>query len=142
MKLPDTNVLIYAANEDAPQHHRAYRCLEDAFSRPGGVGLAWISLVSFVRVTTRRGILAHPLSTQAALGLMNFWLDRPRARVLHPTDRHAELLGGLLTSAGTAGNLTNDAHLAALAIEHGATLVSFDHDFHRFDGLDFERLKI
>lgn len=72
---------------------------------------------------------------------MKFWLDHPRVQVLLPTQQHADLLGGLLATAGTADNLTTDAHLAALAIEHGATLVSFDRDFDRFDGLSFERLR-
>ncbi len=71
---------------------------------------------------------------------MNFWLDQPRARLVHPTELHASLIGNLLVAAGTAGNLTTDAHLAALAIEHGATLASFDRDFGRFDGLNLELL--
>ena len=68
------------------------------------------------------------------------WLAAPGARVLHPTERHEPILSRLLLGAGTGGNLTTDAHLAALAIEHGATLGSFDRDFERFAGLDFEAL--
>lgn len=79
------------------------------------------------------------MSIETALHFLNVWLSEPSARVLHPTDRHEQLLGRLLIAAGS-GNLTTDAHLAALAIEHGATLASFDRDFERFNVLDFERL--
>lgn len=141
MKLPDANVLIYSVNKKAPQHGVAMDWLRDAYAAPAGVGLAWISLIAFVRISTRGGIFAQPLTIRQALKTMNFWLDQPRARVLHPTARHADVIGNLLAIAGSAGNLTNDAHLAALAIEHGATLASFDGDFDRFDGLKFERLR-
>lgn len=141
MKVPDTNILLYAANTAAPQHSISLAWLEQAFGAPAGVGLAWMSLLGFLRVSTRRGIFPNPLSVEDALRTMSFWLDQPRARVLLPTQQHADLLGELLATAGTAGNLTTDAHLAALAIEHGATLASFDRDFDRFDRLRFERLR-
>jgi uncharacterized protein len=141
MKLPDTNVLVYAVNTAAPQHTAALRWLKEAFIAPAGVGFAWVSLLGFVRVSTRRGILASPLAVVDALRTMNFWLDQPRARLVQPTERHADLISDLLLAAGSAGNLTTDAHLAALAIEHGATLGSFDGDFDQFKGLSFERLR-
>jgi predicted nucleic acid-binding protein len=75
-----------------------------------------------------------------ALRIVDGWLSHPGAMVLHPGPRHAALLGALLIGAGTAGNLTTDAHLAAIAIEHGATVASFDRDFSRFAGLRFEHL--
>jgi len=140
MKLPDVNVLLYAANADSPLQPAASAWLEAAFENPSGVGFAWVALLGFVRVGTRRGILSEPMSIETALRFLNVWLSEPGARVLHPTERHEQLLGRLLIAAGSAGNLTTDAHLAALAIEHGATLASFDRDFERFSGLDFERL--
>ena len=76
----------------------------------------------------------------AALGLMDSWLSHPRARILQPTERHADILARLLLAAGTAGTLTNDAHLAALAIEHNATLGTFDKDFKRFPNIRFDLL--
>lgn len=79
--------------------------------------------------------LPRPLSVEDALGVVDRWLGQPRAQAVHPGERHAEILGRLLESAGTGGNLTTDAHLAALAIEHGATILSFDRDFARFDGV-------
>jgi len=113
-----------------------------AFTIPAGVGLTWVALLGFIRISTRRGILTHPLDVQDALSTVRDWIAAPRARVVHPTERHGPILERLLTDIGTAGNLTSDAHLAALAIEHGATLASFDRDSARFDGLDFERLRV
>ena len=141
MKLPDTNVLVHAVNHDSPAHAPALAWLTTAFGNAAGVGLAWGALLGFIRISTRRGILAHPLTLEQALEVTNQWLDHPHAHVLNPGARHAALLGRLLSGAGAAGNLTNDAHLAALAIEHRATLGSFDHDFERFAGLDFELLR-
>ena len=140
MKLPDTNVLLYAVNTAAPQRRDAERWLVDAFGGAAGVGLSWAALLGFIRLSTRAGIFENPLPVETALRAVDQWLSHPAARVLEPGTRHAALLGRLLLGAGVAGNLTTDAHLAALAIEHGATLGSFDRDFHRFAGLDFEWL--
>ena len=115
--------------------------LEAAYASPNGVGFAWQALIAFIRLTTRQGILPKPLSVDDALGLVRDWLAHPHACILQPTDAHERVFGELLSAAGKGGSLCNDAHLAALAIEHGATLASFDRDFDRFDGLAFERLR-
>jgi uncharacterized protein len=141
MKLPDTNVLLYAVNSDAPQHAVARDWLTGALAAPAGVALAWGALIGFIRLSTRRGILPKPLGVEDSLSIVRDWIEAPRARLVDPTPRHGPMLASLLLAAGTAGNLTNDAHLAALAIEHGATLASFDRDFDRFEGLLFERLR-
>jgi uncharacterized protein len=140
MKLPDVNVLLFAVNEGCPEHDAARAWLESAFEEPRGVGFAWMALLGFVRLATRRGIFPKPLAVEDALLVVRTWIDEPRASVLHPTERHAPLLARLLIPAGTGGNLTTDAHLAAIAIEYGATLGSFDRDFERFSGLSFEVL--
>ncbi len=140
MKLVDTNVLLYAVNADAPQHALARTWLRNALVAPQGVGLAWQALLGFVRLSTRSGVLPAPLSVTDALAVMNRWLAAPAARVVQPTEQHAALVGRLLLGAGTAGNLVGDAHLAALALEHGATLVTFDRDFARFAGVAIELL--
>jgi toxin-antitoxin system PIN domain toxin len=140
VKLPDVNVLLYAANTASAEHQEARAWLEAAFNEPGGVGLAWVALLGFVRLATRRGILSKPLAVEDALSVVRAWLAQPQASVLNPTERHAQILSRLLVAAGTGGNLTTDAHLAALAIEHGATLGSFDRDFERFSGLASEAL--
>ena len=140
MKLPDTNVLVNSVNDFSPSRKPATIWLENAFDDAAGVGFAWLALVGFVRISTQRGVLQTPLEASVALGLMDSWLSHPRARILHPTARHADILARLLLAAGTAGTLTNDAHLAALAIEHNATLGTFDKDFKRFPNIKFDLL--
>ena len=135
MKLPDANLLIYAFDEGSPSHARAKAWLEELLSGPEPVGFAWMVLVAFVRVTTRSRIFEHPLEPSKAFEIVEGWLVKPNAIVLHPTERHLGILRGLVEPLGTAGNLTTDAHLAALAIEHGAELCSADSDFGRFPGL-------
>jgi hypothetical protein len=141
MKLVDTNVLLCAVNADCREHATARACLEEGLSAAEGLGFAWLALIGFLRLATRRGILAQPLAVDDAMGVVDDWLTAPHAQVLQATPRHWPILRRLLVGAGTAGNLSNDAHLAALAIEHGATLVSFDRDFERFAGLRFELLQ-
>ena len=140
MRLPDTNVLLHAVNHQAPQHAVARQWLEAAFAAPAGVGLAWAALLGFVHIATRAGIFARPLQPQQALQVLNHWLGQPGVQVLEPGPSHAALLGRLLLAAGTAGNLVGDAHLAALALEHGAELGTFDRDFTRFAGLRVQLL--
>ena len=137
MIVPDVNLLIYAVNGDAPHHAAARDWLERALTDPRPVGLTWIVLLAFLRLTTRPGIFARPMDLEQALGYVDEWLDLPGVRLLTPTASHWGILQGLLRSAGTAGNLSSDAHLAAIAIGHAATLASADHDFRRFEGLDF-----
>ena len=132
MILPDVNTILYAVNSASDQHAAALRALRQGFDGPRGVAFAWTALLAFLRLSTRRGIFPKPLSVEEALRVIEHWLGHPQGQVVHPGERHAEILGGLLTSAGTAGNLTTDAHLAALAIENGATVLSFDRDFARF----------
>lgn len=140
-RLPDVNVLIYAVNSDAPQHVAARDWLEGAYQVPAGVGFAWPVLVGFVRLVTHPAILPAPLSIEDALGFAADWRSHPNARILLPRERHGALLARLLLGAGRGGNLVSDAHLAALAMEHGALLGSFDGDFQRFAGLRFEHLR-
>ncbi|MGI9119427.1 MAG: type II toxin-antitoxin system VapC family toxin [Acidimicrobiales bacterium] len=135
MKLLDLNLLLYAVDETSPRHPRAKAWLEETLSGSGTVALAWIVLLGFVRLSTRAAVFEQPLAVDDALDLVDGWLGQPAAALVHPTDRHADILRGLLEPLGTAGNLTTDAHLAALAIEHGAELCSSDADFSRFPGL-------
>jgi toxin-antitoxin system PIN domain toxin len=137
MILPDVNTLLYAVNSSSDQHAIALRALQQGFDDPRGVAFAWTALLAFLRLATRRGIFPRPLPIEDALRVIEHWLQHPQAQVVHPGERHAEMLGRLLKSAGTAGNLTTDAHLAALAIEHGATVLSFDRDFARFEGVQW-----
>jgi toxin-antitoxin system PIN domain toxin len=135
VKLPDVNLLLYAADETSSRHQPARRWVEATLSGSETVALAWSVLLAFVRLSTRAAIFERPLTGEEALDIVDGWLDQPCATVIHPTDRHAAVLRELLAPLGTAGNLTSDAHLAALAIEHGALLCSSDTDFSRFQGL-------
>jgi toxin-antitoxin system PIN domain toxin len=135
VKLPDVNILLYAYDSGSPSHIAAREWLEQTLSGTEAVGLAWMVLLAFVRLSTRAVVVEYPYDVDTAVGFVESWLAQPCAEVIAPTERHATLLRELLLPLGTAGNLTSDAHLAALAIEHGATLCSCDNDFSRFSGL-------
>lgn len=135
MKLPDVNLLLYAVDEESPSHDLAREWLEAALSGTEAVAFAWMALLGFLRISTRPAAIERPLSPDDALRHIDEWLAQPVATVVHPTNAHASTLRRLLLPLGTAGNLTTDAHLAALAIEHGAELCSSDNDFARFEGL-------
>jgi toxin-antitoxin system PIN domain toxin len=136
--VPDVNLLIHAHNSDSPLHAAARAWWEELLSSTRPVGLAWVAVLGFVRIATHRQVLERPLPVAVACAAARSWLAQPYVSVLHPGERHAEILFGLLEALGTAGNLTTDAHLAALAIEHQAQLQSTDRDFGRFPGLRWE----
>lgn len=135
MIIPDVNLLVYGVNRDAPEHRRAKAWLEKAISGPDTIGFSWNVLLAFLRLTTRAGLLRNPLAPETSLDLIQTWLEQPSATEVHPGPAHLSILRELLSAAGTAGNLTSDAHLAAIAIEHGAELHSSDNDFGRFPRL-------
>ena len=135
MILVDANLLIYAVDRDSPHHAPARRWLEEALSGSESVGIAWIAALAFVRITTHPGIMRNPLSAQSAIVYVDSWLRQPFVTAVGPGERHWPVLRNLLIASGTAGNLTSDAHLAAIAIEHGATVASADNDFRRFAGV-------
>lgn len=137
MIVPDLNLLVYATNLDAPLHEAARRWWEDCLRGDEAVGLAWVVLLGFVRLTTRQGILPSPLTFEQAAGLVDEWLDQPPTVIIHPGDQHWRIIKELLVPLGSAANLTSDAHLAAMAIEQRATLHSADGDFGRFPGLRY-----
>jgi toxin-antitoxin system PIN domain toxin len=133
--LVDANLLIYAVDRDSPHHVRAKTWLEDVLSGTTPVGLAWVVILAFIRITTRAGILSQPLAADRALAYVHEWLAQPYVTAVAPGEHHWQLVRNLLTTTGTAGNLVGDAHLAATAIEHGATIYSTDYDFGRFAGV-------
>ncbi len=135
MKLPDVNLLLYALDTTSARHAQAREWVEVTLSGTETVALTWVTMLAFLRLSTRRTVFVAPISTEAALDIVDGWLAQPAVTVVHPTDRHPAVLRELLGPVGTGGNLTTDAHLAALAIEHGAELCSCDADFSRFAGL-------
>ena len=135
MILVDANLLIYAIDADSP-HHRASRSwFERALSGTTWVGVPYIAALAFLRLTTRPGIMRRPLSSEQALAYVDSWLQQPYVAMVGPGEEHWPILRGLLLSSGMAGNLTSDAHVAALALEQGATVYSADNDFKRFAGI-------
>lgn len=141
MRIPDANVLLYASDSSTTKHAAAREWVERTLSATETVGFAMIVLLAFVRISTNARIMASPLSAAAAFDQVEEWMIQPPSALLHPGRRHLPLWRELVEASGTAGNLTTDAHLAALAIEHGATLASFDGDLHRFAGLELEYLR-
>ena len=135
MKIVDVNVLLYAINEDAPQHRKAREWLERTLSGAEPVGFDWTVLLAFLRLSTRSAIFPHPLRLGQAFDVVRSWLDQPCAEIVDAAEAHLDVLETLLEPLGSAGNLTADAHLAALSLEFGAELCSCDSDFSRFPGV-------
>jgi uncharacterized protein len=133
----DANVLLYAVNVDSARHEASRDWLDESLSGAAVVGFAWVAVLAFLRLSTKSGIFPSPLSDDVALATVEAWLAQPAAVVVEPTARHLSLLHDLLAAAGSAGNLVNDAHLAALAIEHRGSVVSYDSDFGRFPGVSW-----
>lgn len=135
MILVDANLLIYAVNAAAPQHVAARSWLDGRMNSLARVGLPWTSLLAFLRLVTNPRVFQSPLTMTDAWKQVDAWLGSGAAWVPAPTERHAGILARLLAAPGLHGNLVPDAHLAALAIEHGLELNSTDSDFARFAGL-------
>lgn len=135
MILIDANILIYAHVNSFAQHGRAREWLDRQLNAAAPVGLPWASVLAFLRLVTNPRVFERPEPTRDAWEQVRAWFSSETTWVPQPTERHAELLGKFLTSPGVHGNLVPDAHLAALAVEHGLTLCSTDGDFARFQGL-------
>jgi toxin-antitoxin system PIN domain toxin len=135
MKLLDANILLYAVNVDAPLHKEAKRWIEEILSGSETVALSWTVILAFLRLSTRAGLFPNPLPPKIAIDVIHRWLDHPEITIVNPGPTHFTIMRRLLDPLGMAGNLTSDAHLAALAIENSAELCSCDADFSRFTGL-------
>jgi len=131
----DANVLLYAVDEQSSFHASSRTWLNEAMNGDERVGLPWASLLAFQRIITHPRVTATPLDAADAWGYITDWLDADQAWVPVPGTRHRDILGRLLADGDLRGNLVPDAHLAALAIEHGTPICSYDSDFARFDGL-------
>jgi toxin-antitoxin system PIN domain toxin len=138
VKLVDLNVLLYAVNRDSAHHDVIRRWWEDAINGDEPVGLAWVVLLGFLRLSTHPRVFPSPLDAGQAADRVDAWLAQPNVKIVRETDEQWRLLKSQLDETGMAGNLTTDAHLASLAIAHGATLVSCDTDFGRFAKLRWE----
>ena len=135
MKIVDANLLLYAIDARSPRHEAAHAWLERQLSGDETIAFAWVVLLAFVRLSTNPHVFARLLSPDRAFDVVARWLAQACVVIVHPGNRHAAVVRQLLGPLGTAGNLVTDAHLAALAVEHGAELNSCDADFSRFSGL-------
>lgn len=132
MILVDANILLYAEDQLSPQHERARTWWDGQLSGADAVCLCWTVLCAFIRIGTNPRMFEHPLTLKQAISRVQSWLDQPCARLIYPTERHWTVLQSLLTEGQALGNLVCDAHLAALALQHGCELMSTDGDFARF----------
>lgn len=135
MLIPDVNLLLYAHDTQSLRHSAAKEWWETLLGSQRPVGVAWVTILGFLRLTTHPKVSQNPLTPKMAIETVQSWFEVPSVRIVTPGEQHAAILFRLLEEVGVAGNLTTDAHLAALAIEYKAELASTDTDFARFSGL-------
>lgn len=138
MILLDANLLLYAYDSAAIAYPRAQSWLERRFSGTENIGLSWVTILAFLRISTSRRYESSPMSVEEAAVIVSGWKLLDNVVLVSPTERHWDILNDLLQKSQARGPLIMDAHLAALAIEHGATLCTNDRDFLRFPGLKVE----
>lgn len=138
MILVDTNLLLYAEDRQSSHRERAVAWWDAQLSGASPVCLSWTVLGGFIRIATNPRVFEHPLSLEQAVARVQSWLDQPCARIVHATERHWVVFRQMLEGGQAAANLVPDAHLAALASEHGCVLMSTDADFARFPALTWQ----
>lgn len=139
MKVVDGNVLLYAVQSDARYHSESLTWLTSMLGGIESVLLPWTSLLAFLRISTHPTIFAEPLTVTQAAHNVRGWLRAPNVLTGEPDRSHVDRVEELLDATGVGGNLVNDAHLAALALQYDATVISYDNDFGRFPGVRWER---
>jgi uncharacterized protein len=137
VRLLDLNILLYAINSEGPNHRPAKAWIEETLGDVETVVIPWVVVLGFLRLSTSRHVFPRPLTPEQATAVVDSWLGRPNVVALSPGRDHWRVLKTLIAGTGTAGNLTTDTHLAALAIEHGCQLCSTDADFGRFPQVDW-----
>ena len=138
MIMPDVNLLVYAYDATSRHHESARQWWEDRLNGSQMIGLSWVAVLGFVRLLTNPRIYQNPYFPEEILGIVETWLEQPHVRFIHPSEGHFTLFSSLIKEMGTAGTLTTDAHLAALAMERGMILQTTDADFTRFPGLKWK----
>jgi len=134
----DINLLICAHNAADPQHVAAKEWWENCINESNPVGLPWAVMAGFIRLMTHPRVLEEPMPVADATSYVRSWLDQASVIVLEPSERFPTIFFNFLTELGSAGNLTTDAHIAALAVEKQAIVNSCDSDFSRFSGLNWK----
>lgn len=135
MILVDANLLLYAVNQDVPLHQQARAWWEQALSGAATVGIPWVSLLAFLRISTNGRVFPRPLAPESAVAYVDEWLEQGPVRLVVPGPGHWPIMRNLLLQTGMGGNLTTDTHIAALALEQGYSIYSTDNDFRRFPGV-------
>lgn len=135
MILVDANILLYAEDQLSPDHAKARAWWDASLSGFSPVCFCWTVLNAFIRIGTNPRVFEQPLSLEQAVSRVQSWMDQPCARIVNPTERHWAVFQQMLREGQAVGNLVTDAHLAALAVEHGCELISTDSDFSRFPGI-------
>ena len=138
MRMLDANILLYAYDRASVHHEPCREWLESAFNDDEQVALPWQTLLAFVRLSTNPRVVAHPISGEAACGVVSGWLAYPNVTVANPAEEFWPRFCAQVIEAQVRGSLVTDAALAALALEHGAVLCTTDKDFRRFRGLRVE----
>lgn len=138
MKIVDVNVLIYAASRESQHHPRSLAWWESAMNGTEIIGLSWQTLSGYIRIVTHPKLLSNPIPRDQCLDQVSTWINHRRIEVVRETDNHWTVYKDLIVDSNAVGKLSTDAHLAALAISRGATLVSCDTDFARFRHLRWE----
>ena len=136
MTLVDANVLLYAVNSTSPQHRTAKAWLDDALSGDTRLGLPWLSLLAFLRIATHPSLFPRPLTVGQALEIVDLWCEAPNVVHPEPSRGFAAAFARTMRAGSAPGNLVNDAYLAALALDHGASVATFDRDFARFSDVE------
>lgn len=135
MIVVDANILLYAYDRSSPHHDRSASWLETTFAGDQEVGLPLVTLLAFVRIATDPRVYQTPATVKRAIDLVASWLARPNVHMIDPTDQHWETLARLAQASRSRGSQVMDAHLAAMTLEHGASLATADRGFARFPGL-------
>jgi toxin-antitoxin system PIN domain toxin len=135
MTVVDLTLLMAAVNSRAADHRAARAWWEELLNSEEPVGLSWLVILGFIRLSTHPKVFPEPLLLADALGMVDTWLARPNVQVVQVTPQHWNILQNMLHAVGHGAALTMDAHLACLAIEHNAVFASADSDFSHFPGL-------
>ncbi len=135
MIIPDVNILIYAYNSKCPEHKDAKEWWERTINGRTRLGLTWVSILGFLRILTNPRIIADPLPARLVTASVRSWLAHPNVDIVAPGNAHADIFLDFRDLHGASGNLTTDAHLAAMAIEYSAEIATTDKYFAKFPGV-------
>lgn len=138
MILPDVNVLIYAFRKDFSQHSICRPWLENILRGDAQFGVSPLALSAFVRIVTNPRVFAHPTPPEEAFAFCDNLLDQPHCEIVRPGERHWGIFRRICVQSGTRGTRVGAVWFAALAVEHACTWITYDRDFARFPGLDWQ----